>query len=100
MMHGLIDANLDGNVHKKRVCLPGRGKSGGTRTIIGTNRRDNGFFVFESQKNEPGDIDDSELAALREVVDALLAMSLAILDRAIDAGEFVEIHREEKPRTQ
>jgi hypothetical protein len=34
---GLIDADLGGRVYKKRVPLPGRGKRGGARTLIGTD---------------------------------------------------------------
>jgi len=46
MEKGLIDAELGGGVVKKRVPLPGRGKSGGTRTLLATNKRDLWFFVF------------------------------------------------------
>ena len=31
---GLIDAELGGQVVKKRVALPGRGRRGGTRTLV------------------------------------------------------------------
>ena len=31
MANGLIDADMGGDVVKKRVALPGRGKSGGVR---------------------------------------------------------------------
>ncbi len=34
MEQGLIDARLGGQVVKKRVALPGRGKRGSTRTLI------------------------------------------------------------------
>jgi hypothetical protein len=36
MVAGLIDADLGGHVYKKRVAMPGRGKSGGARVILGT----------------------------------------------------------------
>ena len=35
MERGLIDANLGGGIVKKRVALPGRGKRGSTRTLVG-----------------------------------------------------------------
>ena len=35
---GLIDADLGGDVLKKRVALPGRGKSGGIRTLVATRK--------------------------------------------------------------
>ena len=40
MERGLIDADLGGGVVKKRVALPGRGKSGSTRTLLATNKAD------------------------------------------------------------
>jgi len=40
MAAGLVDADLGGGVLKKRVALPGRGKSGGARTLVATNRRE------------------------------------------------------------
>jgi hypothetical protein len=48
MVRGLIDADLGGGVVKKRVALPGCGKSGGARTLLATNRGDrwlNGAIV-------------------------------------------------------
>jgi len=37
MIQGLIDADLGGRVFKKRVPVPGRGKRGGARTIVGSS---------------------------------------------------------------
>jgi hypothetical protein len=38
MEQGLIDADLGGGIAKKRVRLPGRGKSGSARTLVATNK--------------------------------------------------------------
>ena len=38
MVSGLVDADLGGDVLKKRVALPGRGKRGGIRTLVTTHR--------------------------------------------------------------
>ena len=38
MAQGLIDADLGGGVVKKRIGLAGRGKRGGARTLVATNR--------------------------------------------------------------
>jgi hypothetical protein len=35
MAAGLIDADLGGSVYKKRLPMPGRGKRGGARIILG-----------------------------------------------------------------
>lgn len=52
MARGLIDADLGGDVFKKRVPLPGRGKSGGARTIVGSNLDDRWFFLFGFEKKD------------------------------------------------
>jgi hypothetical protein len=40
MSNGLIDADLGGNVLKKRVAMPGRGKSAGARVRVATRKAD------------------------------------------------------------
>ena len=50
MCNGLIDANLGGDVIKKRIGLAGRGKRGGVRTIVVTNRGNRWFFVYGFKK--------------------------------------------------
>lgn len=57
MAQGRVDADLGGRVVKKRVALPGRGKSGGVRTIVATNRGDRWFFMYGFEKNERANID-------------------------------------------
>ena len=47
MEQGLIDANLGRGVVKKRLALPGRGKRGGARTLVATNKDDRWFFLLE-----------------------------------------------------
>lgn len=50
MERGLVDADLGGGVVKKRVAPPGRGKRGGARTLLATNRGDRWFFVYIREK--------------------------------------------------
>ena len=53
MEQGLIDADLGGSVLKKRVALPGRGKRGGVRVIVATQKWIAGSFSSDSrQTNE------------------------------------------------
>lgn len=40
MAQGLIDADLGGSIVKKRIGLAGRGKRGGARTLVATNKDD------------------------------------------------------------
>jgi hypothetical protein len=97
MAAGLIDADLGGHVYKKRVPVPGRGKRGGARTLVGTNFGDRWFFLFGFEKNERATIDARELAALQKLAAALLAQATTALDRALVEGELTEICNEEEP---
>ena len=90
MERGLVDADLGGNVYKKRVALPGRGKSGSTRTLIATNRQDRWFFMFGFEKNDKENITQAELAYLQEVAQIFLGYSSDELQ--LDKGELLEVY--------
>ena len=92
MERGLVDADLGGNVYKKRVAMPGRGKSGSTRTLIATNRQDRWFFMFGFEKNDKENITQAELAYLQEVAQIFLGYSSDELQLAIAKGEFLEVY--------
>ncbi len=47
---GLYEADLGGNVYKKRVAIGNRGKSRGARTIVATNSVNIGFLFFLYKK--------------------------------------------------
>jgi hypothetical protein len=83
MEQGLIDADLGGGVVKKRVALPGRGKSGGARTLVATNKGSRWFFMFGFEKSVRSSISDKELEALQEVAGDLLKLTTAQLDSAV-----------------
>jgi hypothetical protein len=91
MERGLIDAQLGGQVIKKRVRLPGRGKSGSTRTLVAFRRRRKAFFVGGFAKSEHANISDLELKALKLLAKQLLSYSAAELAIATAARELVEI---------
>ena len=91
MIQGLIDAELGGGVVKKRVGLAGRGKSGGARTLIATNKGTRWFFVFGFEKNDRANIADDELEALQDLALELLARSSNQLNEAVQDGTLMEI---------
>lgn len=91
MARGLVDADLGGNIYKKRVALPGRGKSGSTRTIIATNREDRWFFLYGFEKNERDNITQDELAYLQDAAQVFLGYSDTELESAIVIGELLEV---------
>jgi len=94
MMKGLVDADLGGGVFKKRVALPGRGKSGSVRTLLATNRDDRWFFVLGFEKNERSNITDKELIGLRILADDLFSMTEKQIQEAIKDGYLVEVKDE------
>ena len=91
MVQGLLDADLGGGVVKKRVALPGRGKSGGARTLVATNRGNRWFFVFGFEKNDRANISDQELEALQDLAQDLLARTGPQLDLAVQTSALEEI---------
>jgi len=95
MAQGLIDADLGGGVVKKRVGLAGRGKSGGARTLVATNKGSRWFFVFGFEKNDRANIAPDELEALQNLAHELLArtgsqLDIAVSDRALE--EICHVH--------
>lgn len=96
---GLVDAELGGNVYKKRVPMPGRGKSGGARVLIATRLGERWFFLYGFAKNERDTIDDEDLVTLQRTADVLLKMDAESLGRALRAGELTEICHEKEPNT-
>jgi len=91
MENGLIDAELGGHVVKKRVALPGRGKRGGTRTLVVYQQANKAFFVYGFAKNERANISDKELKALKLLATQLLGYTNPALVKAIEAGELIEV---------
>ncbi len=96
MAQGLIDADLGGGVVKKRIGLAGRGKRGGARTLVATNKGNRWFFVFGFEKNERANIADDELEALRDIAEQLLVRTGSQLDEAVKEGALQEICHDPK----
>ena len=86
MAQGLIDADLGGGVVKKRVGLAGRGKRGGARTLVATNKGNKWFFVYGFEKNDRANITGDELDALQGIAQELLARAGRQLEEAIEGA--------------
>jgi len=92
MVQGLVEGNLGGNLLKKRVGLSGRGKRGGCRTIVVTNRCDRWFFLYGFEKNERANISKDESKALRELAGQYLAFDDKQIELAVRSGKFMEVY--------
>ena len=91
IIQGLIDADLGGGVVKKRVGLAGRGKRGGARTLVATNRGNRWFFLFGFEKKDRANISAEEKEALQSIARDLLARTTKELDAQVDDGTLQEI---------
>jgi len=91
MDKGLIDAKLGGQVVKKRIALPGRGKRGSTRTLVAFRQGNKAFFIYGFAKNERADISDKELRSLKMLAKELMSYTAAALTKAMKAGELIRI---------
>jgi hypothetical protein len=91
MAQGLIDADLGGGVVKKRVGLAGRGKRGGARTLVATNKGNRWFFLFGFKKNDRANISAEEKEALQSIAQDLLARTGKDLDAQVEGGTLQEI---------
>lgn len=96
MEQGLIDADLGGGVVKKRVGLAGRGKRGGARTLVATNKATRWFFVFGFEKNDRANISDEELEGLKDIAEQLLARTEKQLNEAVHDETLTELCNDHK----
>lgn len=92
MTSGLFDADLGGGLFKKRIGRPGRGKSGGYRTLVVTNRGNRWVFVYGFPKNERSNIDKDEEEALKKLARHLLSLTTEDVTKATQAGELIEVN--------
>ena len=90
--NGLYEANLGGNVFKKRVALDGRGKSAGTRTIVAFRTDKHSFFVYGYAKNVRSTISEQEEIALKKLAKLYFSFSDEQLAKALHLGELVEVN--------
>ncbi len=91
---GLVDADLGGNVYKKRIALPGQGKRGSTRTIVATNNATRWIFLYGYKKNEQDNITQDELTVYRMLSQEFLECSDITLKSIQAQGELEEVDDE------
>jgi hypothetical protein len=93
MERGLIDADLGGNLYKQRVALPGRGKSGSTRTIIATRFAGVLFFLYGFEKSDRDNIATKELVLYQRLAQELLNMTEVQITSALAGKVLMEVIR-------
>ena len=96
---GLIDAKLGGGVIKQRVARPGKGKSGGFRTVILYKAHALAFFVHGFAKKDQDNIEDDELAALKLLASEMLSYDDRAIAKAVESGTLIEVTGNAKDKT-
>lgn len=72
MNAGLIDANLGAGLFKKRIAMPGQGKCGSWRALLGFQAGKKAFLLYLFPKNSRGNIEDDEMKGI-EAPDKILS---------------------------
>lgn len=89
---GLFEADLGAGVCKKRVAIPGQGKSGSTRALVAKQHANAIIFLVGREKSSPGaDFSDAVVDAAKLIAASLQAQSVAMLDTLKRSGELKEI---------
>ena len=88
---GLIDANLGGNLVKKRIARKGQGKSSGFRTIVVFQKEHRTIFIYGFPKNQRDNINEQEEKALKKLAQNLLDVPESELNEMIIKGDLYEV---------
>lgn len=91
VLQGTFEANLGGNIFKKRIRFEGQGKSGSGRTILCYKKGEKIVFVHGFAKNEKSNLSKKELVAFKELSKILLSFNDKQLAIAIENGDLLEV---------
>jgi len=93
---GLHDGDLGGGLIKKRVARPGKGKSGGYRTIFVYRAGELSIFLYGFAKSDEDNISNLELDVFKKLAANYLNYSAKELAKAVTEKELVEIEYDEE----
>jgi hypothetical protein len=88
---GHVDADLGGGLIKQRVARPGKGRSGGFRTIIAYWHRERAVFLYLFAKNRKANLSMAELEDLKDTARILKSLDDAQLRQLVDSSGWREI---------
>lgn len=94
MVAGLYDANLGGNVYKKRVAVGNRGKRDGARVILAFKAGQRTIFIYGFAKNKRANVTNSEEEALKALAKIYFSCSDEQINHAVKTGELIEVKYE------
>ena len=84
--------SLGAGLYKLRVASKlGKGKSGGSRTILAYKKESQIIWLHCFSKNEKGNVSEKELKKLKALSDILLNLSGDEILKLIELGEVIEV---------
>jgi hypothetical protein len=92
MNQGQFDTNLGAGLFKKRIAMPGHGKRGSWRTLLGFGAGKKAFFLYMFPKSSRDNIGDGELKALKRLTKYYLALNPDEIGAAMQCGELNEVN--------
>ena len=93
---GLIDADLGGGLIKQRIARPGKGRSGGYRTLIAYLRDERAVFLFGFAKSDRDNIDKGQIEDLKSAARELLERSDSTIAEDLRSQALFEVPYEEE----
>ncbi|WP_368872328.1 type II toxin-antitoxin system RelE/ParE family toxin [Proteus terrae] len=93
---GHFEADLGGGIIKKRICIHGKGKSSGIRTIIFYKQGSNLFFADGWKKShlsakKSKEITDDELESYKDLAKDLFSATKNKIDKMVALGLLTEV---------
>jgi hypothetical protein len=89
---GQFEADLGQGLCKKRIALPGQGKSGSTRTLVAKRHPQAIIFLVGREKSAAGsDFPDAVIDAAKTIAAGLQRQSIGRLQELATAGQLKEI---------
>jgi hypothetical protein len=76
------------------VARPGKGRSGGYRTVVLYRSGSRAIFAFGFAKSRKANLEPDELEAYRELARLYLALSEQAIDKHIDDGSLTEVEQQ------
>jgi hypothetical protein len=90
---GNIDADLGGGLIKQRLARPGKGRSGGFRTIIAYRKGGRAIFLHLFAKNRKSNLTRVEFEDLKDIAKPLMRLSDEQLRKLAAARGWREVER-------
>ena len=88
---GLIDADLGGGIIKLRIARPGKGKSGGFRTLVAHRAKTRAVFLYGFAKSGRANIRPDELENLKLAAADVLASTRKVIATMVEEGKLLEV---------